>query len=45
MKLRKVIKYESIKGNVIIHMECGHKKPMVRGVYDENTKRMCKECK
>jgi hypothetical protein len=52
MKLRKVLKYIStglVDWNripiVLIIMECGHSKRMVSGIYDENTKRMCKECK
>lgn len=47
MILRKVISYEAITNppNVILTLECGHKIPIPRGVYDEDTKRMCKECK
>jgi len=46
MKLRKVVGYET-KTNpvqVLVVMECGHKKPLPRGIYDENTKRVCREC-
>lgn len=25
-------------------MACGHSKPLPAGVYDENTKRLCREC-
>jgi hypothetical protein len=50
MKLRKVLDYISgwwIDGTpyVIIYLECGHTKHLPSGLYDENTKRMCKECK
>lgn len=50
MKLRKVVGYDSGynkegKPYVYVKLECGHEKPLPRGIYDENTMRMCKECK
>lgn len=46
MKLRKVVGYESYENppRVLVVMECGHKKPLPRGIYDANTKRLCREC-
>lgn len=47
MKLRKVVGYEAFSNppQVFVILECGHQKPLPAGLYDENTKRMCKECK
>lgn len=44
-KMQRVVSYFSPDGRMSwITMECGHSKPLPAGVYDENTKRLCREC-
>jgi hypothetical protein len=43
-KMRSVVSYFNIDNEPWVTMTCGHQKPLPAGVYDENTKRLCREC-
>jgi hypothetical protein len=43
-QMQRVVSYFTKDGMPWIVMACGHSKPLPAGVYDENTKRLCKEC-
>lgn len=43
-RMRRVVSYFNKEGRSWIVMECGHSKPLPAGVYDEHTKRLCREC-
>jgi hypothetical protein len=43
-RMQRVVDYFNRNNEPWITMACGHQKPLPAGVYDENTKRLCKEC-
>lgn len=43
-RMRRVVRYFNKEDRPWIEMECGHTKPLPAGVYDESTKRLCREC-
>lgn len=43
-RMQRVVSYFNKDNRPWVVMACGHSKPLPEGIYDENTKRLCREC-